>query len=93
MAGKPTEIKKVAELLEQDFEDATGAAKAVFDLVEELLNTRERFVVVAVHPSVNDLAIGYGPFDTRVKAEREVKKKLVAVDSKSYARLIPLKMW
>ena len=82
--AKPTEIKKMAQLLDQDAESSEDMAKKVWELVEQLIAEREQWVAVAVHPSVN-VAQAVGPYSTLNKLMKDYKKRVVALDDKSYA--------
>jgi len=88
--AKPTELKKLIALLEEDADDVTSVAKAAWNLVEDLLNQRDRYVVFAVHPSLN-LIQAVGPYDTQEKAKKDYAKRIHAYDNNSYARLALLR--
>ena len=90
MSGKPTELKKLIALLEEDADNVEFVAKAVWNLVEDLLNQRERYVVFAIHPSLN-LVQAVGPYDTKAKALTDYQKRINAYDSQSKARLALLR--
>ena len=90
MAPKPTEVKKLVALLEADHEDATAAAKAVFNLVEEMLWTREHYVLVAVHGN-GALAQAIGPYPTRDKLMKDKDKRIIAPDSNSWYTIAMLR--
>ena len=82
--AKPTEVKKVAQLLDQDAESSEDMAKKVWELVEQLIADREQHVAVVVHPSVN-VAQAVGPYATVNQLMKDYKKRVVALDDKSYA--------
>ena len=90
MSAKPTELKKLIALLEEDAEDVTDVAKAAWNLVEDLLNQRQRYVVFAVHPSLN-LIQAVGPYDTQEKARKDYAKRIAAYDNQSKAHLALLR--
>ena len=46
MSAKPTELKRLMALLDTEADDITAFSKAVWNLVEDLLNERERYVVL-----------------------------------------------
>ena len=62
----------------------------VFDLVEDLLKARERYVVFVVHPSLN-LVQAVGPYDTKKKLESDWTKRVGAYDRNSRAIFALLK--
>lgn len=82
--AKPTEIKKVAQLLEQEHDSAEAASKAVWELVEQLIADREQWVVVAVHPDLK-IAQAVGPYNTENQLVKDYKKRIHAYNEKSYA--------
>lgn len=90
MSAKPTELKKLMALLDTEADDITAFSKAVWNLVEDLLNERERYVVFAIHPSLN-LVQAVGPYDTKAKALADYQKRISAYDWQSKARLALLK--
>jgi hypothetical protein len=84
MSAKPTELKKLIALLDQEHPDVESLAKEVWKLVEELQATREQYVCVAWHPSANVLQ-AIGPYATRDRLMKDYKKRIVAVDDRSRA--------
>lgn len=82
--AKPTEIKKMAQLLEQDFDSAEDAAKAAWELVEQLTSSREQYVAVVVHPSLK-IAQAVGPYSTENQLIKDYKKRITRYDDASYA--------
>jgi hypothetical protein len=90
MTAKPTDIKRVVELLEAEAPDVTWLAKQLFDLVEELIWNRTHYVVFAIHPSL-DLIQAVGPYNTKALALKDYDKRIHAYDSQSHARLALLK--
>ena len=88
--AKPTEIKKVAALLEQPADDAEDMAKKVWGLVEELLIQRTQYVVFVIHPSLNIIQ-AVGPYSTEAQLRKDYAKRIHAYDSASYARIAQLK--
>jgi len=90
MPAKPTELKKLIALLEEDADDVEYVAKAAWNLVEDLLNQRQRYVVFAVHPSLN-LIQAVGPYDTQEKARKDYVKRIAAYDRSSRANLALLR--
>ena len=86
MSAKPTELKKLIALLDTEADDIDTFGKAVWNLVEDLLNQRQRYVVFAVHPSLN-IVQAVGPYDTLEKAKRDYAKRVAAYDKLSRAHL------
>jgi hypothetical protein len=87
---KPTELRKLVAVLEEDHATAEDAAKAAFNLIEDLLNKRTRYVTVVVHPTLR-LVQAIGPYDTKLKAEKDYATKVGAYDRQSYIHLALLK--
>lgn len=90
MSAKPTEVKKLVALLDSEAPDVETLAKEVFKLVEDLLNQRQRYVVFAVHPSLN-LVQAVGPYNTQEQARKDYVKRIGAYDNNSFARLALLR--
>jgi hypothetical protein len=90
MPAKPTELKKLIALLEEDADNVEYVAKAAWSLVEDLLNQRQRYVVFAIHPSLN-IVQAVGPYDTQEKAKKDYAKRIAAYDNQSHARLALLR--
>ena len=83
MAAKPTEIKKLVEILEADYETAADCAKATFNAVEQMLSERDRYIVVIQHwnklKKDTYMLQSFGPFPTRDKAAKEAEKKVIGI--------------
>jgi len=90
MALKPSESKKLVALLDDEAPSAEWLAKAVWELVEQLMSERNQYVVFAVHPSLN-LVQAVGPYSTVEKAKKDYVKRIHAYDNQSYARLALLR--
>jgi hypothetical protein len=86
---KPSEIKKVAALLEQDATDAEDMAKKIWELVEDLMKQREQYVAVVTHPTLNLYQV-VGPYGTENQLRKDYGKRIHSYDSSSYARLAKL---
>jgi len=81
--AKPSEIKKVAALLDTEAESSEDMAKKVWALVEELIAQRESYMAVVVHPTAK-VAIAVGPYNTKNNLLKDYKKHVGAIDSQSY---------
>lgn len=90
MSAKPTELKKLIALLDEEAVSAEWLAKAVWELMEELLAQRTQYVVFAVHPSL-DIVQAVGPYATKDKLLKDYAKRIHAYDSKSHAIMAELK--
>ena len=90
MKAKPSEIKKLVALLDDEAPSAEWLAKAVFELVEDLIAQRQQYVVFAVHPGLN-LIQAVGPYPSQDKAKKDYVKRIHAYDNNSFARLALLR--
>lgn len=90
MSAKPTEIKKLVALLDEEAPSAEWLAEQVFDLVEEMLMAREQYVVVAKHPDLN-LVQAVGPWYSKAKMMKEWSKYVGAYNQNSKAGFALLK--
>jgi len=80
MAAKPTEVRRLVEVLNADYDSAEDCAKAVFKLVEEMLWNREHYVTIALHSDKdnNQLWQAIGPYPTRNKAFEDCAKRFMS---------------
>lgn len=90
MKAKPSEIKKMAALLEQDADSSEEMAKKVWALVEELTAEREAYMAVVVHPSIK-VAVAVGPYNTKNNLLKDYKKHVNAIDDQSYGIIATVK--
>jgi len=77
MSARPTEVKRLAEVLSRDYDTAEEAAKAAFEAVEQMIAERSNFVISVVHtdiPTGTHLVQSYGIFTTRNQAEKALGK-------------------
>lgn len=82
--AKPTEIKKVAALLESHADSAEEMSKMIWELVEELIAQREQYVAVVAHPSIK-VYQAVGPYPTENQLRKDYKKRITQYDEKSFA--------
>jgi hypothetical protein len=83
MKAKPSEIKRMAALLDQEAESSEDMAKKVWELVEELTAARDAYMAVVVHPTVQ-VAIAIGPYNTVNNLRKDYEKHMIAIDEKSF---------
>lgn len=76
MSATPTQLRKLAELLSQPADSVDTLAGDVWNLVEALQASRERFVTVAYHPAHNVL-VAVGPYNTDNQARRDAVHRVV----------------
>ena len=90
MPAKPTELKKLIALLDEEAPTVEWLAKAVWELVEDCMANREQYVAVAYHPSL-ELWQAIGPYNTRAQLMKDYEKRLCAVDKDSKAAVALLR--
>ena len=90
MKAKPSEIKKMAALLDTEADSSEEMAKKVWALVEELTAQREAYMAVVVHPTAK-VAIAVGPYNTVNNLMKDYKKHVGAIDSQSYGLIATVK--
>lgn len=76
MRPRVAEIRAVAALLDQEWQDVEDLSRAVIETVYEALMGREWWTVVA-----SDKRLGvfvYGPYETRTKATKAIGKEIVS---------------
>ena len=78
MKAKPSEIKKMAALLDEEAESSEDMAKKVWELVEELTAKRDQYMAVAVYPSLK-IAIAVGPYNTLNQLRKDYAKHVAQV--------------
>lgn len=87
--AKPTEIKKMTALLNEDADSAEDMAKKVWALVDQLLAEREQWVVAAVHPTLKGWQC-VGPYATQNQALKDYAKRVQGYDEQSKVYLTKL---
>ena len=90
MKAKPSEIKKMAALLETEAESSEDMAKKVWALVEELTAQRDAYMAVVVHPSIG-VAVAVGPYNTKNSLLKDYDKHMGAIDDTSYGIIAHVK--
>ena len=83
MKAKPSEIKKMAALLEEEAESSEEMAKKVWELVEELTAKRDQYMAIAVYPSLK-MAIAVGPYNTVNNLRKDYGKHIGHVGDDCY---------
>jgi GTP cyclohydrolase I len=90
MPAKPTEIKKIVAMLDEEAPSVEWLAEQIFDMVEEMLLAREQYVVIAKHPDLN-LLQAVGPWYSKPKMMKEWSKFVGAYNQNSRAGFAQLK--
>jgi hypothetical protein len=86
---RPTEIKAIANLLEQEHDDVETLAKLVIETIDGLRAKRDLFVLAEIHPTLQ-VANAFGPYATEAQARKDTGI-LVQYDTLSRAYLCKLK--
>lgn len=68
---KPTEVRMVADMLEQEHPDAQSLAKAIIKALDEKRQEDDLFVLMS---QVGKYVIGWGPYPTANKAHTAASK-------------------
>jgi len=71
MTARPTEVRKMTEVLERDYDTAEEAARAAFEAAEQMIAERTNYVVSVMHTDGDMILFqSYGIFTTRNQAEK-----------------------
>ena len=76
MKPTPTQLKRIAELLSQPADDVDTLAADAWALVTELQTSRDQWIVVAWHPSVQ-LLTAVGPYATLNQAVKDAPTRII----------------
>jgi hypothetical protein len=78
---RPTEIKAVAALLEQEHESVDVLAQQLLDLLVDIKWSRGGWIAIQRHrTTIQPDFTAWGPYATRGEAERDVGKRIVGVN-------------
>ena len=92
MSAKPTELRKLVALLDQEAPSAEWLAKEVFAMVEEMLLSREQYVAVVRHKDEDIIFYqAIGPWYSKAKRDKEWQKYAAYYNSDSKAAFAELK--
>ena len=90
MKAKPSEIKKMAALLETDADSSEDMAVKVWELVEQITAARTAYMAVVVHPSIK-VAIAIGPYNTLNQLHKDYAKHCGKIDDSSYGIVVTVR--
>lgn len=82
MRHRPTEIKAVVKLLDQEHDDVEALAVAVLDELVECKWSRGGYVVVLKDPAL-PIPLMYGPYNTITQARRDIGKRIVGTSDEA----------
>lgn len=92
MTAKPTELKKLIALLDEEAPSVEWLATEVFNMVEEMLLARDQFVTLVRHKGDNFMVYqAIGPWYSKAKMMKEWSKYAAAYNSESRAGFAQLK--
>lgn len=90
MRHRPTEIKEVTAMLEQDWDDTETLAQAILDRLVEIKWARNPYVVVMRDPNALPAPILYGPYTTPTQARKDVGRRIQGVSDTTVAQIHPV---
>jgi len=89
MAPKKSEASDLVALLSQEHESVDDLVELVFDLVEQQLRKRDKYVTAIVHPSLKIVQV-VGWYATRGQATKDAPKRVTGYDEQSWATVTGL---
>lgn len=92
MPAKPTELKKIIALLDEEAPSAEWLATEIFNMVEEMLINREQYILMVRHKD-EDLIFyqAIGPWYSKAKMNKEWQKYAAYYNSDSKGAFAELK--
>lgn len=93
MRHRPTERRAVVALLEKEWEDTGDLAEAVLDTLLDLKWKRGGWVVIQGEPMTPPVYMGWGPYDTRNQAMRDVGRRITAASEGARALVVRVCNW
>lgn len=89
---RPTEVRGIISLLEQDWDDVADLAEAIIEKLDELRARRTQYTYWMCDPNPQVAIISaYGPYDTANQAEKESKKLVSAGPKLSFGGVLQLR--
>ena len=86
MKHRPTEVKAVVELLEQEHESVDDLAQELLDLLVDIKWKRGGWIAIQRHDTtIQPDFTAWGPYATKGEAERDVGKRIVGVNAREVA--------
>lgn len=76
MQPRVSEMRKVAALLDQEWDDVDDLARAVIQEVMDMVEERDQYAVIMVDGGLGTFA--FGPFDTESKARKAIGTSIVS---------------
>ena len=76
---RPSEVKAVVELLEQDHDDIEELAQKILDRLMEVKWNRGPWVAIQRHRK-GSWFTAFGPYPTRTQAERDLGRRIIGAE-------------
>ena len=76
MRARPTELKKLRELLSQEHDSVEDLAKQVWELIDQMRYDHEKWVVVTRSVNMPRPFI-WGVYDTKLTAEKDIGRNII----------------
>lgn len=88
MRHRPTERRALVELLGREWDDTGTLAEAILDVLLELKWRRGGWVVVQREAMTTPMFVAWGPYDTRLQAERDIGGRIIAASPGAEALVV-----
>jgi hypothetical protein len=90
MAPRPTDVRKIAELLVEGADTPEDLAKAVITKLDEIRAERVQWMVVHQFGTEKPWYAGHGPYSTRGQGEKAVARN-PAISEATHTALVPVR--
>lgn len=89
MRARPTELKKLRELLSQEHDSVEDLAKQVWELIDKMRYDHEKWVVVTRSETM-PLPLIWGVYDTKLTAEKDIGRNIIGYTNGTTAQVFRL---
>lgn len=89
MRARPTELKKLRELLSQEHDSVEDLAKQVWELIDKMRYDHEKWVVVTRSEAM-PLPLIWGVYDTKLTAEKDIGRNIIGYTNGTTAQVFRL---
>jgi len=87
--ARPTELKKLRELLSQEHDSVEDLAKQVWELIDQMRYDHEKWVVVTRSETM-PLPLIWGVYDTKLTAEKDIGRNIIGYTNGTTAQVFRL---
>jgi hypothetical protein len=87
--ARPTELKKLRELLSQEHDSVEDLAKQVWELIDKMRYDHEKWVVVTRSEAM-PLPLIWGVYDTKLTAEKDIGRNIIGYTNGTTAQVFRL---